>query len=101
MRTELLKVRAQGYAIVDQEMEEGLRSVGTPIRDGGGRVVAAANISAHASRHSIESIRRELLPPLLAATARISADLRIAVPAGRVWPGPLEGTGQSPDNTGG
>jgi IclR family pca regulon transcriptional regulator len=78
LRAELLKVRAQGYAIVDQELEEGLRSVGAPVRDAAGRVVAAVNISAHASRHSVESIRRVLLPPLLAAAAKISTDLRIA-----------------------
>ncbi len=78
LRTELRRIRAQGYAIVDQEMEEGLRSVAAPIRDAGGTVVAAANVSAHASRHSVESIRRELLPRLLATTAKISADLSVA-----------------------
>jgi IclR family pca regulon transcriptional regulator len=37
--------------------------------------VASLNISAHASRNSLESMRRNLIPPLLAAAARISADL--------------------------
>jgi IclR family pca regulon transcriptional regulator len=46
-----------------------------PIRDRAGRVVAAVNISAHASRASLESMRRDLVPPLLATAARISADL--------------------------
>ncbi|GAB3205117.1 IclR family transcriptional regulator [Marinactinospora thermotolerans] len=78
LRAELDRVRAQGWAIVDQELEEGLRSVAAPIRDREGRVVAAANVSTHASRTSIEDIRRDLLPPLLAATARIEADLEIA-----------------------
>ncbi|WP_213454135.1 IclR family transcriptional regulator domain-containing protein [Rhizomonospora bruguierae] len=76
--TELRRVRAQGYAIVDQELEEGLRSIAAPIRDRTGTVVAAVNISVHASRNSVESMRRDLLPPLLAATARIDADLRVA-----------------------
>jgi IclR family pca regulon transcriptional regulator len=76
LRTELMKVRAQGWALVDQELEDGLRSVAAPIRDRAGRVVAAVNLSAHASRTSLESMRRDLLPHLLAATARIDADLR-------------------------
>lgn len=62
--------------MVDQELEEGLRSIAAPIRDHGGRVVAAVNISSHASRTTVESARRDLLPPLLATAARIEADLR-------------------------
>ncbi len=64
--------------MVDQELEEGLRSVAAPIRDRSGRVTAAVNLGAHASRTSAEVIRRELLPPLLATAARIEADLHIA-----------------------
>ena len=75
LRSELAKVRAQGFALVDQELEEGLRSVAAPVRDRSGAVVAALNISAHASRTSLEAMRRNLVPPLLAAAARISADL--------------------------
>ncbi len=80
LRTELRRVRAQGYAIVDQELEEGLRSVAAPIRDRAGAVIGAANVSVHASRNSVESIRRDLLPHLLATVAKIDADLRIANP---------------------
>lgn len=75
LRAELEEVRERGYAIVDQELEEGLRSLAAPVRDGSGRVVAAANVSAHAHRSSVEDVRRELLPALLEATARIEADL--------------------------
>lgn len=78
LRAELKRVRDQGYAIVDQELEEGLRSVAAPVRDRNGTVVAAINIPVHASRNSIESVRRDFLPPLLAAAARIEADLRVA-----------------------
>ncbi|MEV2242713.1 MULTISPECIES: IclR family transcriptional regulator C-terminal domain-containing protein [unclassified Micromonospora] len=77
LRTELARVRAQGYAIVDQELEEGLRSVAAPIRDHNGTVVAAVNIPVHASRNSIKSIRRDLIPPLVASASRIEADLRL------------------------
>ncbi|MDA8372253.1 MAG: IclR family transcriptional regulator [Nocardiopsaceae bacterium] len=78
LRAEIDRVRGQGWAMVDQELEEGLRSVAAPIRDSEGRVIAAANVSVHANRTSVADIRRDLLPELLATTARIEADLEIA-----------------------
>lgn len=75
LRAELARVRAQGWALVNQELEEGLRAVAAPVRDRGGSVVAAVNVSAHASRTSMEVMRRDLLPPLLKTAARIEADL--------------------------
>ncbi|WP_033342492.1 IclR family transcriptional regulator domain-containing protein [Catenuloplanes japonicus] len=77
LRAELARVQAQGYAIVDQELEEGLRSMAVPVRDRHGGVVAAVNVSVHASRTSTDALRRDLLPPLLAAAARIESDLRV------------------------
>src|SRR6202050_5739723 len=44
LRRELRKIRAQGWALVDQELEEGLRSIAAPLRDGEWRVLAAVNI---------------------------------------------------------
>ena len=76
LREELERVRTRGWAIVDQELEEGLRSAAAPIRDRGGDVVAAVNVSAHASRTGLGDMRRELLPPLLDTAARIEADWR-------------------------
>ncbi|MEN3609626.1 IclR family transcriptional regulator [Plantactinospora sp. ZYX-F-223] len=76
LRTILNRICNQGYAIVDQELEEGLRSLAAPIRDADGAVIAALNVSAHASRGSSEVIRKELLPPLLATAKRIEEDLR-------------------------
>ncbi|GAA3840404.1 IclR family transcriptional regulator C-terminal domain-containing protein [Sphaerisporangium flaviroseum] len=88
LTAELERVRSQGWSMVDQELEEGLRSLAAPIRGRSGQVVAAVNISSHASRTTIESARRDLLPPLLATAARIEADLhttggnrRTALPA--------------------
>jgi IclR family transcriptional regulator, pca regulon regulatory protein len=78
LRAELTRVRAQGYAIVDQELEGGLRAVAAPVRDKSGTTVAAINVSSHASRSSMEKIRRELVPKLRAAAARIEADLRVS-----------------------
>jgi IclR family pca regulon transcriptional regulator len=83
LRTEVAKVRSQGFSLVDQELEEGLRAVAAPIRDRNGRVVASLNISAHASRTSLETMRRNLVPPLLATAARISADLPVTSRTGR------------------
>jgi IclR family pca regulon transcriptional regulator len=75
LRAELLRVRSQGWAIVDQELEEGLRSIAAPLHDADGRVAAALNLSAHASRGTVESMRADLLPHLLATAAAIEADL--------------------------
>ncbi|GIJ07884.1 IclR family transcriptional regulator [Micromonospora andamanensis] len=75
LRATLTKIATQGYALVDQELEEGLRSLAAPIHGDNGSVVAAVNVSAHASRGSFEMIRRELLPPLLATAKRIEEDL--------------------------
>ena len=52
-----------------------LRSIAVPIRDRSGQVVAAVNVSTHASRTTSQQVRRNLLPPLLATAARIEADL--------------------------
>jgi len=78
LRAELARVKAQGWAIVNQELEEGLRAVAAPIRDRRDRVIAAVNISTQASRTSLETMRRELLPPLLATVKRIESDLSTA-----------------------
>ncbi len=76
LRAELAEVAAQGYAIVDQELEDGLRSVAVPIRDASGQVIAALNMSAHASRATLEQLRRRILPGLLETAQRIEVDLR-------------------------
>ena len=75
LRQELRKIRGRGWALVDQELEEGLRSLAAPIRNGDGTVIAAINVSTHAGRRSLESIVRDLLRPLLATAERIERDL--------------------------
>ncbi|MFE6171013.1 IclR family transcriptional regulator C-terminal domain-containing protein [Streptomyces sp. NPDC056464] len=87
LRAELRRVRRQGYAVVDQELEVGLRSVAAPVRDRDGEVVAAVNIAVHAGRNTVDSVRRDLLPPLRATVARIEADLRITNPGPAGAPG--------------
>jgi IclR family pca regulon transcriptional regulator len=78
LRAELDQVREQGWALVDQELEEGLRSLAAPVRDRTGRVIAAANIATHAARTSAAEARRDLLPVLLRTVEQIGADLRAA-----------------------
>ncbi|THV36499.1 IclR family transcriptional regulator domain-containing protein [Glycomyces buryatensis] len=75
LKIEIDRVRSQGWAFVDQELEEGLRSIAVPIRDSSGRVMAALNVSSTTSRTTLDSARRKLLPQLLGTAARIEADL--------------------------
>jgi IclR family pca regulon transcriptional regulator len=60
---------------VDQELEGGLRSVAAPIHDANGEVVAAVNVSTHASRTTLDVIRKTMLPLLLDTAGRIERDL--------------------------
>ena len=69
-------VRRQGYAMVDQELEDGLRSAAVPIRDSSGGAVAALNVSVHASRTTVQTLKRDFLPLALETAAAIEADLR-------------------------
>lgn len=66
------RVREEGYALVDQELEEGVRSIAAPISNDRGRVIAAMNVSGHASRVSVQRMRAEFLPRLLEAASEIS-----------------------------
>ena len=77
LRRELRKIRSQGWALVDQELEEGLRSIAVPVRDPAGAVVAAVNVSMHAGRTSAEQARAVVLPALRAAARSIEADLAL------------------------
>jgi IclR family transcriptional regulator, pca regulon regulatory protein len=75
LRREVRRVAEQGWAMVDQELEEGLRSIAAPVRNRSGAVAAAVNVSSHVSRISKDTARRRLLPALLEAVRRIEADL--------------------------
>src|ERR1022692_4489592 len=75
LRAELLLVREQGWAFVDEELEEGLRAIAAPINDLSGRVIAAVNVSSPVSRGSASLVRGEFLPHLLAAARGIEEDL--------------------------
>jgi IclR family transcriptional regulator, pca regulon regulatory protein len=77
LRAELRKIAGQGFAMVDQELELGLRSIAAPIRDASGTVCAALNVSASARRGTKASIRAELLPPLLSTAQALEHDLAL------------------------
>ncbi|MFC9426580.1 IclR family transcriptional regulator C-terminal domain-containing protein [Streptomyces sp. NPDC056987] len=74
-REEVLReVRARGWALTDEELTLGIRSVAAPLRDGSGRVVAALNVNAHAAETTVEQLVDGHLPRLLRAAGDISAD---------------------------
>ena len=68
---QIARAREDGYAIVDQELEIGLRSIAVPVRDRDGRIVAAINISTQSARTSLIQMKREFLPRLKQAAASI------------------------------
>ncbi len=75
LRGILATVRRQEYAATDQELEEGLRSLAVPLRGASGTVIAALNVSVHASRTTMAGLRRDFLPLALRTVAAIEEDL--------------------------
>ncbi len=75
LREEINRVRRQGYAINDQQLEVGLRSVAVPMLARDAKVVAAMNVGVHASRMSVQQLREEILPPLRRAAMELSMKL--------------------------
>jgi IclR family transcriptional regulator, pca regulon regulatory protein len=78
LRERIDGVRKTGWAAVDQELEEGVRSAAVPIRDGSDGVAAALNVSVHATRMSMQALRRQVVPRLLRTAEAIEVDLRAA-----------------------
>jgi IclR family transcriptional regulator, pca regulon regulatory protein len=75
LRREFEGIRRAGYAIVDQELEIGLRSIAVPVRDPAGKVVAAMNIGTHASRVSLAEMETIFLRELETAANELGASL--------------------------
>jgi len=67
--------RTQGFSIVDEELERGLRAIAVPILDRSGQVVAALNLSTHSTRTTRNEMRDRFLPGLRAAAAQISSSV--------------------------
>lgn len=72
LREEILRVRQQGWAIVDQELELGLISVAAPILGRNGKYMAAINIGLHSSRTNRTQVEKDILPTLLDTARQIT-----------------------------
>ena len=71
---ELVEVRARGWALADQELAPGVRSVAAPVRDGTGAVLAAMNVTVHAAETTTEKLLNDYLPALLRTAGEISGE---------------------------
>ena len=74
VESQMRAVRARGWAIADEELAPGIRSIAVPVRDGTGTVRAAMNVTVHAAETSIEVLTDQHLPHLLKAASEVSAD---------------------------
>jgi IclR family pca regulon transcriptional regulator len=72
LREILAEVRQQGYAMIEEELEVGLRSIAVPVRGASGSVIAALNVGAHAARVSSRKMTEEFLPVLLKGAQELS-----------------------------
>ena len=77
LRDELAEVRARGWALADEELAPGVRSVAVPVRDGTGAVRAAMNVTVHAAETTTQRLVHDYLPLLLTTAGEISADWAI------------------------
>ena len=66
------QVRLQGWALVDEELEIGVRSIAAPLRDSTGRAIAAMNVSTHAGRTTVDELHEQFVPALVATAKEIS-----------------------------
>jgi IclR family pca regulon transcriptional regulator len=96
VRVELDTVRARGWALADEELAPGIRSVAVPVRDGAGAVRAAMNVTVHAAETTVETLVEEYLPRLIVAASNVSADwvrrdacphVEVAPFGAEAWPG--------------
>jgi IclR family pca regulon transcriptional regulator len=74
LHAELIEIRARGWALADEELAPGVRSVAVPVRDRTGTVRAAMNVTVHAAETSIERLVQEHLPLLLRTAGDVSAE---------------------------
>jgi len=77
LRDELAEIRARGWALADEELAPGVRSVAVPVRDGAGTVRAAMNVTVHAAETTTQRLLHDHLPALLTTAGEISAEWAI------------------------
>lgn len=75
IRATLRETRQTGYAIVDQELDVGFRSIAVAIRNHTGAAVASLGVSAHIEQRSVDEVKRDILPALRDAARMISVHL--------------------------
>ena len=75
LRAAIVEVRRLGYAVLDQELEVGVRSAATVVRNRRGCALAAINVSTHAGRVSLRELKSVFVPQLLATAEAITAQL--------------------------
>ena len=73
LRRLIAEVRAQGHAVVEQELELGLRTIAVPLRNFRGEVVAAMNVSVHAGRLPVEQMVERCLPAMIKIQVELGA----------------------------
>src|ERR1700730_7833314 len=76
LRQILRLVQRNGYSIIDQELEHGLRALAVPIRNPAGKVVAALNVGVHAQRVSMQDLQSRFFHHLSAAAQELCMFLR-------------------------
>ncbi|MEU8707430.1 IclR family transcriptional regulator C-terminal domain-containing protein [Streptomyces sp. NPDC048565] len=74
----LERVVSDGYALADEELEAGLRSIAVPVRDRAGAAVASVNVAMHSSSRTIEACLEQVLPELRLTAGRIESELHTA-----------------------
>ena len=74
LREELTEIRARGWALADEELAPGVRSVAVPVRDRDGVVRAAMNVTVHAAETTTEKLLQDHLPLLLRTAGDVSAE---------------------------
>src|SRR5712691_1400299 len=67
--------RRQGFSIVDEELERGLRSIAVPVVDHDGQCVGALNLSTHSTRTTRNALRETFLPELKSVAEQVSASI--------------------------
>jgi IclR family transcriptional regulator, pca regulon regulatory protein len=94
----LREVRARGWALTDEQLAPGIRSVAVPLRDGDGKVIAAINVNSHAAETPLDVLVGQHLPLLIQAAGAISADWAAchAVPEVTMAVGGTAGSGPAP-----
>lgn len=74
LRDELEGVRDRGWAVADEELAPGIRSIAAPVKDEAGRTTSTVNVTVHAAETSLDELVDNHLPYLLKTASEISAD---------------------------